>query len=82
MMHAQGTSIEDSDDGLDLENPEDIKLINNEFMEIYNADKEFRESFGESAHELPPYHKYQIIDVYNHRGMEGVYMLMLERTKQ
>jgi hypothetical protein len=39
---------------IDLENPDDVKIIENEFLNLYNSDEQFRQSFGEEALDLEP----------------------------
>ncbi len=34
---------------IDLENPEDVKVIHDEFRKLYDSDENFRQSFGEEA---------------------------------
>lgn len=34
---------------IDLENPEDVKVIHDEFKKLYDSDENFRQSFGEEA---------------------------------
>lgn len=61
---------------INLEDPEDVKIIEEEFKKLYASDDNFRQCFGEEAFELPPLQKYQIIDAYNQNGMEGVIELL------
>ena len=48
-------AAEDMDDeegeelDIDLENPEDVKVIHDEFRKLYDSDENFRQSFGEEA---------------------------------
>ena len=48
----EGEELED-DDGeeldIDLENPDDVKVIHDEFRKLYDSDENFRQSFGEEA---------------------------------
>lgn len=37
---------------LDLNNPEDVKIIHTEFQKLYDADEQFRDSFGPESLEL------------------------------
>ena len=61
---------------IDLENPEGVKIIENEFQKLYeNADK-FKADFGDEMFELSPLQKYQIIDAYNKNGMDAVMALL------
>ena len=39
---------------IDLENPEDVKVIHDEFKKLYDSDENFRQSFGEEALQLMP----------------------------
>jgi len=45
-----------SDEGvdIDLENPEDIKKVESEFLALYNQDPKFRVNFGDEGLELEP----------------------------
>lgn len=61
---------------IDLENPNDVKIIEDEFLKLYQQDEQFRTNFGEEAFELEPIQKYQIIDAYNKNGMEAVLALL------
>ena len=76
---APGEDGED-DDGeeldIDLDNPDDVKVIHDEFKKLYDQDQQFRQSFGEEALELGPLQKYQIIEAYNKNGMEAVMNLL------
>lgn len=71
----QGEEEEENID-IDLEDPEDIKLIEQEFRKLYEKDDDFKNNFGEEAFELDPFQKYQIIDAYNKNGMEAVLALL------
>lgn len=62
---------------IDLENPEDVKIIEQEFLNLYNSDEQFRQSFGEEALDLEPLQKYHIIDTYNKHGFEAVLALLI-----
>ena len=48
----EGQEMED-DDGeeldIDLENPDDVQVIHDEFRKLYDSDENFRQSFGEEA---------------------------------
>lgn len=50
--------MEDDDDeeevDIDLEDPEDVKVIEMEFKKLYDKDDDFRTNFGEEAFELGP----------------------------
>ena len=39
---------------IDLENPNDVKIIEDEFLKLYQQDDPFRNNFGEEAFELEP----------------------------
>ena len=71
----QGEEEEENVD-IDLEDPEDVKLIEQEFKKLYERDDDFKNNFGEEAFELDPLQKYQIIDAYNKNGMEAVLALL------
>lgn len=43
---------------IDLEDPEDVKVIEMEFKKLYEKDDEFKTNFGEEAFELGPLQKY------------------------
>ena len=53
-----GMQQEMDDDGeeldIDLDNPEDVKVIHAEFKKLYDSDDQFKQSFGEEALELGP----------------------------
>ena len=61
---------------IDLENPEDVKIIENEFKKLYENEEKFQNDFGEEMFELSPLQKYQIIDAYNKDGMGAVMALL------
>jgi len=67
---------------IDFEDPEDVKIIEEEFQKLYQNDDQFRTNFGEEAFELGPIQKYQIIDAYNKNGMEGVLNLLSSSADQ
>lgn len=67
---------------IDLENPEDVKIIEQEFLNLYNSDEQFRQSFGEEALDLEPLQKYHIIDTYNKHGFEAVLALLINSADQ
>lgn len=67
---------------IDFEDPEDVKIIEEEFQKLYQNDDQFRTNFGEEAFELGPVQKYQIIDAYNKNGMEGVLNLLSSSADQ
>ena len=60
---------------IDLDNPEDAKVVEDEFKKLY-ADPNFSRLIGEEALELDALQKYQILEAYNKNGIEGVMMLM------
>ena len=62
--------------GIDLENPEDVKIIESEFQKLYENEEKFKNDFGEEMFELSPLQKYQIIDAYNKNGMDAVMALL------
>lgn len=61
---------------IDLENPEDVKIIETEFQKLYENEEKFKNDFGEEMFELSPLQKYQIIDAYNKDGMAAVMALL------
>ena len=67
---------------IDLDNPEDVKIIEREFEKIYESDVHFKDSFGPEAFELSPIQKYQIIDAYNKDGMTAVLALLTTSADQ
>jgi hypothetical protein len=67
---------------IDLENPEDVKIIEQEFLNLYQQDEQFRESFGDEALELEPIQKYHIIDTYNKQGFQAVLALLINSADQ
>ena len=67
---------------IDLEDPEDVKVIELEFQKLFDKDEEFRNNFGEEAFELMPLQKYQIIDAYNKNGMQAVLELLTTSADQ
>lgn len=69
-------SDEEEEVDIDLDDPEDVKVIEMEFKKMYDKDDEFRTNFGEEAFELGPLQKYQIIDAYNKNGMQAVLALL------
>lgn len=73
---------EEEDVDIDLEDPEDVKIIEQEFRKLYDKDEDFRTNFGEDAFELGPLQKYQIIDAYNKNGMEAVLALLTTSADQ
>ena len=60
---------------IDLDNPEDAKVVEDEFKKLY-ADPNFSRLIGEEALELDALQKYQILEAYNKNGVEGVMLLM------
>ena len=67
---------------IDLENPEDVKIIENEFQKLYENEEKFKNDFGEEMFELSPLQKYQIIDAYNKNGMDAVMALLNQSADQ
>lgn len=79
-MEAEDDDEEEMD--IDLDNPEHMKIISDEFENIYKSDEQFRTNFGEEAFQLAPYQKYQIIDAYNKNGMAAVMDLLQNSADQ
>ena len=77
-----GGDDEEEDVDIDLDNPEDVKIIEREFRKLYENDEDFKTNFGEEAFELGPLQKYQIIDAYNKNGMEAVLALLTTSADQ
>ena len=73
---------EEEDVDIDLDDPEDVKIIETEFRKLFDKDADFRTNFGEDAFELGPMQKYQIIDAYNKNGMEAVLALLTTSADQ
>ena len=73
---APAEQMDDEDVDIDLEDPNDVKIIEQEFRKLYEKDEDFKNNFGEDAFELGPLQKYQIIDAYNKNGTEGVLALL------
>ena len=71
-----GDEEEEEEMDIDLDNPEDVKIIEREFEKIYESDEQFRTSFGQEAFDLNPIQKYHIIDAYNKNGMDAVLALL------
>ena len=67
---------------IDLENPEDVKIIENEFQKLYENEEKFKQDFGDEMFELSPLQKYQIIDAYNKNGMVAVMQLLNQSVDQ
>ena len=67
---------------IDLENPEDVKIIENEFQKLYDNEEKFKNDFGEEMFELSPLQKYQIIDAYTKNGMDAVMALLNNSVDQ
>jgi hypothetical protein len=61
---------------IDLDDPEDVKIIEQEFRKLFDNDPQFSKNFGEEAFDLEPLQKYQIIDAYNKNGMQAVLALL------
>ena len=75
MQYAADDGDEEEMD-IDLENPNDVKIIENEFQKLYENEEKFKNDFGEEMFELSPLQKYQIIDAYNKNGMDAVLALL------
>ena len=45
---------EEEEMDIDLENPEDVKIIENEFKKLYENEEKFQNDFGEEMFELSP----------------------------
>lgn len=67
---------------IDLENPEDVKIIEIEFKKLYDNEEKFKNDFGEEMFELSPLQKYQIIDAYSKNGMDAVMALLNNSVDQ
>jgi hypothetical protein len=52
--YATGADEEEEDVDIDLEDPEDVKIIEQEFRKLYEKDDDFKTNFGEEAFELGP----------------------------
>ena len=76
MQYAVQDENEDEEMDIDLENPEDVKIIENEFQKLYDNEEKFKNDFGDEMFELSPLQKYQIIDAYNKNGMDAVMALL------
>ena len=76
MQSNQDDEDDEEEVDIDLEDPEDVKVIEMEFKKLYDKDDEFKTNFGEEAFELGPLQKYQIIDAYNKNGMQAVLALL------
>ena len=61
-MQYPGMGIEGDEDeeemDIDLENPEDVKIIESEFQKLYENEEKFKNDFGEEMFELSPLQKY------------------------
>ena len=57
-MQYPGMGIEGDEDeeemDIDLENPEDVKIIESEFQKLYENEEKFKNDFGEEMFELSP----------------------------
>jgi hypothetical protein len=49
---------EEEEMDIDLENPEDVKIIETEFQKLYENEEKFKNDFGEEMFELSPLQKY------------------------
>ena len=50
----QGDEEDEEEMDIDLDNPDDVKIIEREFEKIYESDEQFRTSFGQEAFDLTP----------------------------
>lgn len=75
-LMSAGEDDDEEEVDIDLEDPEDVKVIEMEFQKLYDKDEDFKTNFGEEAFELGPLQKYQIIDAYNKNGMQAVLALL------
>lgn len=82
MQNQSPQQNEEEEVDIDLEDPNDIKIIESEFKKLYDQDENFRSSFGEEAFELDAVQKYQIIEAYNSNGMEAVLALLADSADQ
>ena len=80
MQYAADADEDEMD--IDLENPEDVKIIETEFQKLYDNEEKFKTDFGEEMFELSPLQKYQIIDAYNKNGMVAVMALLNNSVDQ
>ena len=81
----RGTAAHHEDEeevDIDLEDPEDVKVIETEFKKLYDTDADFRNSFGEEAFDLDIMQKYSIIDAFNQGGMPAVLNLLSQSADQ
>lgn len=76
MQYAVQDDGDEEEMDIDLENPEDVKIIENEFQKLYENEEKFKADFGDEMFELSPLQKYQIIDAYNKNGMDAVMALL------
>ena len=49
---------EEEEMDIDLENPEDVKIIENEFQKLHENEEKFKNDFGDEMFELSPLQKY------------------------
>lgn len=82
MQYAEQEEGDEEEMDIDLENPEDVKIIENEFQKLYENEEKFKNDFGEEMFELSPLQKYQIIDAYNKNGMDAVMALLNNSVDQ
>jgi hypothetical protein len=68
----EGQGDEEDNVEIDLENPEDVRLIEEEFNKLINKEQDLKNIFGDEVYDLDPIVKYQIMDLYNTNGMEAV----------
>ena len=67
---------------IDLDDPEDVKIIEQEFQKLWDSDSQFQKNFGVEAFELEALQKYQFIDAYNKNGMQAVLSLLQTSADQ
>ena len=82
MQYAEQNEDDEEEMDIDLENPEDVKIIENEFQKLYDNEEKFKNDFGEEMFELSPLQKYQIIDAYTKNGMDAVMALLNNSVDQ
>ena len=82
MTYAEQNDDDEEEMDIDLENPEDVKIIENEFQKLYDNEEKFKNDFGEEMFELSPLQKYQIIDAYTKNGMDAVMALLNNSVDQ
>ena len=75
--HQFDGSGQDHDVEIDLNNPDDVKIIEDEFRTLYDECEDLRNLYGEALLELEIVEKYQVIDAY-HRGGIGAIQELLD----